>query len=421
MGKGQNIMTSKDQAYKLNSFNKFSRRNFVYSSTAALSSMIVAPKIVRGAEANSKISIGLIGCGGRGSWITGLFKAHGGYEIVACADYFQDKVDKAGEKFGVDPAKRFTGLNGYRKLLELNLDAVVVKSPPCFHAEQIAAAVDAGKHVYTAKPVSVDVPGCRTVAESAKKATENKLAVLVDFQHRADDLYKETVRRLHSGALGELTFGEVFNHTGGYGHPMGPEALGTPESRLRNWLWFKALSGDYMVEINVHTVDMMNWMLKVPPVYAVGSGGVKAKKETGDNWDHFGVLFKYPDGMPVTFTSKRYDDTAGHDKHQIVELMGTDGRLKTEYGGKCMILGKNYYAGGKNPALYKTGAENNIATFHKMITTGDFSNDTVEPSIQSNMIAIMAREACYKGDIVTWEEINKCDKRMDLQLQGLKG
>ena len=417
--KGYVVMKKKVQVFKSNSANNFSRRNFISSSTAALSSMIVAPSIVRGAEANSKITIGLIGCGGRGSWITDLVKKHGGFEVTALADYFQKKVDKAGEKFGVDPSRRFTGLNGYKKMLELDLDAVLVQSPPCFHPEQIAAAVDAGKHVYTAKPVSVDVPGCRTVAESVKKATKNKQAVLVDFQHRADDLYQETVRRLHDGALGELTFGEVFNHSGGYGHAKATP--GTPEARLRNWLCYKALSGDYMVEINVHTIDMMNWMLKKPPLYAVGSGGCKAKKEAGDNWDHFGVLFKYPGDMPVVFTSKRYDDTAGHDKHQIVEIFGTEGRLKTEYGGKLMILGKNYYAGGKNPTLYKSGAENNIAKFHKMITTGDFSNSTVEPSIQSNMIAIMAREACYKGGIITWEEINKCEKRMDMQLEGLKG
>ncbi len=400
---------------------KFSRRNFVCRSTAALSGMIVAPGIVRGAEANSKISIGLIGCGTRGFWIANLFEKHGGFKVAACADYFQDKVDKAGEKFGVDPSRCYTGLNGYKKLLELDLDAVVVKSPPCFHPEQIAAAVDAGKHVYTAKPLSVDVPGCRTVAASAKKATANKQAVLVDFQHRVDPFFQEAVKRLHDGALGKITFANAFNHCDGYGKVKASPEMSAPEARLCDWLRYKALSGDYMVEINSHTIDMINWMFEKPPLYVVGSGGSKVKKAVGNNWDYFSVILKYPDSMHVTFSSKRYDDSVGHRKRHTIDVFGTEGNMKTEYAGRIAILGKNYYAGGKTPALYKDGAMNNIAKFHKMITTGDFTNFTVESSIQSNMIAIMSREACYKGDIVTWEEINKSDRKMDLKLQGLKG
>ena len=330
-------------------------------------------------------------------------------------------MDKAGEKFGVDPSMRFTGLNGYKKLLELDLDAVVVKSPPCFHPEQIAAAVDAGKHVYTAKPLSVDVPGCRTIAESAKKATANKQAVLVDFQHRVDPFFQEAIKRLHNGALGEITFANAFNHCDGYGKGKASPGMSAPEARLSNWLGYKALSGDYLVEINSHTIDMINWMFVKPPLYVVGSGGCKVKKPFGDNWDYCNVIIQYPDNVPVTYSSKRYDDSVGHRKRHAIDVFGTEGNMKSEYAGRIAILGKNYYAGGKTPALYKDGAMNNITKFHKMITTGDFSNPTVEPSVQSTMIALMAREATYKGGIITWEEINKCDRKMDLQLDGLKG
>jgi len=396
-----------------------SRRTFICRGTAALSGMIVAPHLVRGAEANGKISVGLVGCGSRGSWIGDLFRAHGGYEIAACADYFQDKVDAFGEKHGIASSNRFTGLNGYKRLLECkNLDAVIIKSPPCFHPQQIADAVDAGKHVYTAKPLSVDVPGCRTVTESALKATRNKQVVFVDFQHRADPFFQETVKRLHQGALGTITFGEVFNHSGEYG--MKTES-GTPEARLKNWLCYKALSGDYMVEINIHTIDMMHWMLGKPPVSAIGSGGRKAKQPVGDNWDHFGILYQYADNVPVVFTSKRYNDGVGElDKHQIVELYGTEGRLQTRYGGKCMILGKHLYKGGKTPTLYRDGAINNIATFHTLITSGDYRNASVEYGAQSNLIAIMGRTAGYEKRVVTWDEIVKSDEKMDLKLDGLK-
>jgi len=381
--------------------------------------MLVAPHVVRGASANGKINVGLIGCGSRGAWIGSLFNAHGGFQVTACADYFQDKVDAFGEKHGIGAARRFTGLNGYQRLLECqDLDAVVIKSPPCFHPQQIADAVDAGKHVYTAKPVSVDVPGCRTVAESNKKAMQNKQVVFVDFQHRTDPFFQETVKRLHEGALGRITFGEVFNHSGEFGHKAGPDS---PETRLRNWLCYKALSGDYMVEINVHTIDMVQWMFQKPPLSAFGTGGRTGLNRVGDNWDYFGVIYQYPGNVPVTFTSKRYNDGVGEqDKHQIVELYGTEGRLHAKYGGKCMILGKNLYKGGKTTTLYQSGAISNIATFYTLITSGDCRNVTVESSIESNLVAIMGRKAGYEQRLVTWEEILKSDEVMDLQLDGLK-
>jgi predicted dehydrogenase len=175
------------------------RRRFIAGTGASvLAFTVLKPERVRGAEANSKIDIGLIGCGNRGKWVADLFQKNGGYNIVAVADYFQDHADEAGAKFNVPAANRYTGLSGYRKLLEQKLDAVVIESPPYFHPEQAAAAIDAGKHVYLAKPIAVDVPGCQTVAESGKKATAKKLCFQVDFQTRANKLYQDAVKAVQA-------------------------------------------------------------------------------------------------------------------------------------------------------------------------------------------------------------------------------
>ncbi|OGV66542.1 MAG: hypothetical protein A2283_07375 [Lentisphaerae bacterium RIFOXYA12_FULL_48_11] len=396
-----------------------SRRSFICSSAAALSTLIMAPQLVRGADANTKISLGLIGCGGRGSWITNLFKQNGGYEIVAAADYFQDRVDAFGQKYNIDPSKRFTGLNGYKKLLECKLDAVAIISPPCFHPEQAAAAVDAGKHVYLAKPIAVDVPGCRTISESGKKAGEKKLAFLIDFQTRATAFYQEAIKRVHEGAIGNFTFAETCYQCGALGIQAPP---GTPESRLRNWVFEIALSGDIIVEQNIHTLDVMNWVFQKPPMHVIGSGGRKVRLEAGDCNDHFGLVYQYGDGVPVLFNSKQYNDGAGeHDKGIVVNVMGSLGRLETKYGGKVMVLGKNFYAGGATSGIYQDGAVANIATFHKQVTSGEISNTTVEPSVQSNMIAIMGRTAAYQKKLITWDEFVKSDEKLDLKLDGLKG
>jgi len=161
------------------------RRAFI-AGAAAASITIVRPSLVRGTEANSKIEIALLGCGGRGSWLVPLFEKHGGYKLVACADYYQEHADKVGDKHGVPASRRYTTLSAGKKLLADKFDAVVIQTPPYFHPEQAAAAVEAGKHVYVAKPIAVDSPGCLSIGESGRKATAKKLVFLVDFQTRAN-------------------------------------------------------------------------------------------------------------------------------------------------------------------------------------------------------------------------------------------
>jgi len=188
------------QNSKSNSIPNLSRREFLAGTgAAAVSINLMRPETVSGTEANSKIAIGLIGCGGRGTWIADLFLQHGGYQVVAAADYFRDRVDAFGEKFRVEPARRFTGLSGYKKVLDSKVDAVVIESPPYFHPEQAAAGVDAGVHVYLAKPIAVDVPGCQSIAASSEKAAAARRCFLVDFQTRTEPLYQEAVKRAQAG------------------------------------------------------------------------------------------------------------------------------------------------------------------------------------------------------------------------------
>ena len=75
-----------------------------------------------------------------------------------------------GEKFGVPADKRFSGLDGFRKMLASGIDAVAIHTPAWFHPEQSALALDAAKHVFVAKPVAVDVPGTLTIDGLGKKA-----------------------------------------------------------------------------------------------------------------------------------------------------------------------------------------------------------------------------------------------------------
>ena len=130
------------------------------------------------AEPKRKIKLGLVGCGGRGSWLAGLFKQDGGYEMHAVADYFPDAADKCGDALGVAEGRRFSGLSGYKKLIDSGVEAVALEVPPYFFPEQAAAAVEAGVHVYMAKPVAVDVPGCLRIEAAGKRATQKQRVLL---------------------------------------------------------------------------------------------------------------------------------------------------------------------------------------------------------------------------------------------------
>ncbi len=401
---------------------RINRRRFMAGAgAAALSFTIVKPQLVRGAEANSKVNLGLIGCGGRGTWIAELFKQHGGYNVTAVADYFQDRIDSAGEKLGVPAANRFPGLFGYKKLLE-KVDAVAIESPPYFHPEQAAAAVEAGCHTYVAKPIAVDVPGCHSIGESGKRAARNKRCFLIDFQTRADPFYIEALKRLRDGALGEFVFGEAIYHaTCPFGRMYDtwrkdPE---NSEVRLRAWGLDRVISGDIITEQNIHTLDVMNWIMDEEPVSAVGVGG-RTVRPVGTCNDHFALLFEYPNKIGITFSSRQIEGHGTQPEGIRNRMFGSKGVLETEYGGQVLIRGENFYRGGKSPGIYKDGAVANIAMFHKSIVEGNYANPTVEPSVRSNLITILGRTAAYTGEKVMWKSLVKSTEKLDANLKGLK-
>jgi len=408
----------------------YSRRDFLGTTLAATTAASLLGAVgSRAADQTApaanqpKVKLGVIGQGGRGKWITDLFRQHGGFEIYAVADYFEDRAKDAGDAFGVEASRRFSGLSGYKRLIESGVEAVAVISPPYFHPEQAAAAVDAGKHVYCAKPVAVDVPGCRTVEASGKAATDKKQVFLVDFQTRADEFYLEAMRRVHAGELGKIAFAEGIYHADSpfaqwydelRNHPH------DPETRLHAWGLDKVLSGDMITEQNIHTLDVMNWLMGVAPLHAVGSCALTARPQVGSCADHFTCHFQYPDHVGVTFSSKQFNGYDTKPDGIRLRAFGQKGVLETEYGGSVLIRGDSFYKGGKSPGIYEAGARANIATFHASITQQNFANVTVAPSVQSTLITILGRTAAYRGELVTWAQLLAANERLEADLNGLK-
>jgi predicted dehydrogenase len=391
--------------------DRIGRREFIASTAAAFTVLGSGTRV--SSQANGKLALGIIGCGGRGQWIGQLFQEHGNAKIVAVHDYFQDRADAVGEAFGVEPARRYTGLSGYKRLLEGELDAVTIESPPYFHPEQTAAAIDAGKHVFVAKPVAVDVPGCNLILEAGKQAVAKRLCLLVDFQTRNNAIYREAVKRVHEGAIGTPVCGQCFYHAGRLGVKAEP---GTPEARLRNWVFDIALSGDIIVEQNIHVIDVATWLLNAHPDRAFGTGGRRARTDVGDCWDHFVVSYEFPDGFPLEFSSSQF---AKGFSDLCVRLFGSGGTVETHYGGEVWIKGDQPYEGGNTAPIYQEGAVNNLLDFTRAIAAGEAIDQSAD-SVRSNLTAILGRTAAYAGKLVTWDEMLRKGERLEGKLKGLK-
>jgi myo-inositol 2-dehydrogenase/D-chiro-inositol 1-dehydrogenase len=393
---------------------KTDRRTFM-SGAVAGAVIALEPSVVFGTQSNSKIELGLIGCGGRGNWIAKLFNDTGKYRFVACADYFEDRTKATAGKLQIDSKRCYSGLSGYRRLLDGKLDAVVIESPPYFHPEQAAAAVDAGKHVFLAKPVAIDVPGCKSIGASGKKATSRKQVFLVDFQTRANEYYREAVLRVRAGDLGQLVMGEAHYPWEGGGRGARPS---TNEECLKSWYYVLEISGDFIVEQSIHALDVATWIAGCDPVRAAGSGGRTLRPE-GSIWDHFAVTYWFEDDLLLSFTS--IQSIPGVRDEIRCRFFGSEGVIDTDYFSGVSIRGRKSYKGGRFNQLYTTGAQTNIEAFHQSITNRQYANETVAESVRSNLAAILGRQAAYKGGEVTWASLLQSETRLKPDLRGLKG
>jgi myo-inositol 2-dehydrogenase / D-chiro-inositol 1-dehydrogenase len=409
----------------------YSRRQFLGGALAASAAGTLLGALRTGAEepaatpaapANSppvrKIKIGLVGCGGRGHWIMPLFKAHGGYECHAVADYFQPVAEAMGTALGVDPSRRFSGLSGYKKLIESGVEAVVIEDVPCFYPEQALAAVEAGKHVYMAKPVAVDVPGTLQIGEAGKKATQKNLCFVVDYQLPTEPASIEAADRLRAGAVGALA------HVVSYGmawHAWPDPAKGPNiESRLQNEIWLSDtnLSGDTIVSYDIHIIDTLIWALGRRPVAAYGGSRTLRANPQGDRTDVAAVIYEFEDGLMWTHVTQALDNN--YDALTLsATILGTTAEAFFHYGGKVFVRGGDRHFSGSTPSVFQDGVVRNIANFHSSIAGGRFENPTVQRAVDGHLTAILGREAAARHSKMTMDELLKENKALAVDLTGL--
>ena len=391
------------------------RRDFLKatSTLAAAGALAGGLSLSRSAHAagGDTLRIGLIGCGGRGTGAAvNALNADSNCKLVALADAFGDRLtgcldaikkqtdDKqTSDKVAVDPDHCFVGLDAGMKLIQSDVDVVLLCEPPFFRPAHLKAAIDAGKHVFAEKPVASDAPGIRSVLASAEEAKKKNLNLVVGLCWRYDSGVRETMKRVLDGAIGEIqTIQETYLGGTLWQRPRQPNWT-EMEYQVRNWYYFSWLSGDFNVEQHVHSLDKASWaMHDEPPVRAWGVGGRQVRVDPiyGDIFDHHAVTYEYKNGTQVYAFCRQL--AGGYNDVSDI-FIGTKGRaniLKNE------ITGENawQYKGPKT-SMYDVEHQDLFAA----IRSGNTINNGVYGA-RSSMLAILGRMVNYTGQALTWDE-----------------
>ena len=389
------------------------------SSVGALSSLAAEdpPRASKPAEFQRKIKLGVVGNGGRGAWIAKLFHKHGGYEMHAVADYFPEVADKCGDELGVDKARRFSGLSGYRRLLESGVEAVALETPPYFFPEHARAAVEAGRHVYMAKPVAVDVPGALEILAAGKKAGEKHQCFLVDYQLPTDPHNIEIAKQIGAGEIGKPAI--ISSRYFGGGWPDPPRTA-TEESRFQRLIWCNdvVLGGSHHVNACIHSIDSVLWVLGKRPGSAVGFSRIVRDDPHSDSHDVLAVSYTFADGLVWDHCGRHLNNMHPFECGALIH--GTTGFAQVAYDGRVRLQGRENAYTGEVVNLYEAGAARNIADFYRCITEGRFENATVPRAVDGALTTILSREATRRGAQLAMADLIKENRRLELDLKGLR-
>jgi len=384
------------------------------SSEEAATSEVVEPTFLATAPDGEPLKAGVVGCGGRGTGAAiNHLDAGPNLNIVAAGDVFQDRLDSFRKKLkdekGVelDDSMCFTGFDAYKKVIESDVDIVILATPPYFRPEHFQACVEARKHVFMEKPVAVDPAGARAIMAASKQAEAAGLCVVTGTQRRHQWSYQNLHARVKAGMIGNITATNVYWNMGKLWHVKPQSGMNEMEYMIRDWVNWTWLSGDHIVEQHIHNIDVSNWFMGKTPVEAVGMGS-RLRRLTGDCYDNFAIDFVYDKQIHMGSQCRQINDCANSVSEHIRGAKG------------LMIAGDNRQHIFDNDAnvLYEYSSpedaagerlENNpyVQEHIDLVNAIRTGNQIVEAeeTAKSNLTAIMGRQAAYTGKKVTWEEM----------------
>jgi predicted dehydrogenase len=398
------------------------RREFLKASALVAGGVMMSGYSWAGTNSSvdDTIKIALIGCGDRGTGAAfQALSTKNNIKLVAMADAFQDRLDSSykllAEKFGakidVPKDRQFVGFDAYAKAIAL-ADVVLLVTPPGFRPMHFEEAVKQGKHVFMEKPVAVDSPGIRKVLAAAEIAKQKKLNVVVGLQRRYQTNYRETLKRIQDGAIGDVVSGQVYWNSGGvWVNPRKPNQT-EMEHQMRNWYYFNWLCGDHIVEQHVHNIDIANWVKNAYPVSIQGTGSRawRTGKDYGEIYDNHAVELKYADGSVIYSQCRHFEGTS----NRVDEtFQGTKGKVYLSANNSGILWdqnGKEIYNHDRkaNANPYQTEHDELFAAIAK----SEYKFWDAERAARSCFTAIVGRYATYSGEVIKWDDALKADNSL---------
>lgn len=404
---------------------KHTRRDFVKQTGLTASGIILSPWAASAFSGqslvNDTIKVALIGCGGRGTGaITQALSTKENIQLVAMADVFRDRLDDCygnlmksrekdtstkaipiRQKVDVPEDRKFVGFDAYKRAMEL-ADVVILTTPPGFRPMHFEEAVAQGKQIFMEKPVATDPAGIQRVLTAAKIAKQKKLNVVVGLQRHYQNSYREIMKRIQDGQIGDVVSASCWWNNDGVWVKPRKEGQTEMEYQLRNWYYFNWICGDHITEQHIHNIDVINWVKNGYPVRARGTGGreVRKGKDYGEIFDHHIVEFEYADGTILNSQCRHIPGTwAKVDEHVI----GTKGKVHFDAAKIFDHKGNVQFAFDK-----KTKENNPYQTEHDelwaTVAAGDYKYADAENGAYSTMTSILGRMATYSGQVIEWDK-----------------
>jgi predicted dehydrogenase len=392
------------------------RRDFLITSSL----LAAAPTVLAGASTaaaavhaggSDTLKVGLIGCGGRGAGAAlDALSADKNVQLTAMADVFEERLISSLEtlqknaaaagRINVPEERRFVGFDAYNQLISTDVNVVLMATPPHFRPAHLKAAVDAGKHVFCEKPVAVDSPGVRSVLETCKQAKEKGLSIVSGLCLREHRGFKEAIRRIHDGEIGEIHTLFADDYRGPIWSKPRQPAWTDMHNQMHNWYYYTWLSGDFNVEQHVHYLDVCSLVKGEYPTSAIGIGGrqVRTGKEYGNIYDHHSVTYEYEDGARLISNCRQQ---AGCEMEMRAVVHGGRGRADLNESKVVISNDSKWRFRDKEPpkSIYQLEHERLFAS----IRGGKAENDG-EYMSKSTLLAIMGRMATYTGQVITWDQ-----------------
>ena len=360
------------------------------------------------------LKAGIIGCGHRGTGAAfNWLDAGPNLQITALGDVFSDRIEncrkqlKERRNVDVPDENCFTGFDAYQKVINSGVDVILETSVSKFRPTHFEAAVQARKHVFIEKPAGVDPVGIRSVMATGRMAESAGLSVVAGTQNRHQLDYVTTCSMIKNGAIGDLISAKCCQLR--MAQNVTPRQPGwcDMEAMIRdraNWTW---ATGDSIVNLLVHNIDVIAWFVGKHPVKATGFGG-RHRRQSGDMYDFFSIDFSFDDKRTLHGATREIDGCTNKVEEIIFGTKGFTNCRNTIWDNAGNVIWEYEYPRGEDGRPTRrvaiSGHNQEIINFVNSIRTNNPVNQAQDLAA-SSLVSVMGRISAYTGRDVIWEEM----------------